>query len=258
MTSGRILTLAVLIAATGCVDGAFDPDRDLLSLHYDHAPDKDDGHSVAADRTVLESLFGAAWIRSHAIVVSGTYGLNRATFNPESDVVMDAAFGDTGWLSAHRNWDATVTALHRRWRTTLEAGGRVWVKEGGQSDLTADVVRALRSDQPDLDTWGRIRVIQHSDWNENQTTSEALAYARRYTGYVRIPDANAYLNRAGGDSAFVEAASAHPIYGAAWRAAFEYYDPAERLDFSDTGELFYLLGLGELGFAAFRSRFLGT
>lgn len=109
---------------------------------------------------------------------------------------------------------------------------------------------------PNVDTRTRIHVVQHADWNEDQTTPEALAFAREHTDYIRIRDANAYLNLAGGDSAFEAAALAHSRFGTMWRAAFSYYPPSERLDFSDTGELMHILGLGEMGIDAYRSRFL--
>ena len=53
------------------LQSGFNPNKDLLSLHYDHAPDKDDGHSTAADRTILQSMFGKKWIKQHVIAVSG-------------------------------------------------------------------------------------------------------------------------------------------------------------------------------------------
>ena len=34
----------------------FNRKTDLISLHYDHAPDKDDGHSAAADRMPAKRL----------------------------------------------------------------------------------------------------------------------------------------------------------------------------------------------------------
>ena len=74
----------------------FNPSRDLISLHYDHAPDRDDGHSAAADRTILESIFGANWIREHVVAVSGAYGKNAGEFNAKSNAVMDAAWNDCG------------------------------------------------------------------------------------------------------------------------------------------------------------------
>jgi len=118
------------------------------------------------------------------------------------------------------------------------------------------VVRRFKTEAPEVDTTARVHVVQHSDWNERQTTPAALAYVRAETDYVRIRDANAYLNVAGGDGAFEATALGHPRLGPAWAAAFDYYPPRERLDFSDTGELLHLLGVGELGFDAFRERYL--
>ena len=182
----------------------FDPQDDLLSLHYDHAPDKDDGQSAAADRTVLESLYGRAWLPAHTLAVSGTYGLNKDDFNADSDRVMDMVFGDIGgWLSAHRDWKGTREKLADRWLEAIEAGGDVWVKEGGQSDLTADVVRTLLSRISNLPTRERVHVVQHSNWNEEKTSPDALDYVRTWTDYIRIGDANAYLNLAGGNHEFL-------------------------------------------------------
>jgi hypothetical protein len=236
----------------------FDWKKDLLSLHYDHAPDQDDGHSAAADRTLLESLYGREWIKQHVSAVSGTYGTNAKTFNPKSDAVMNACWnGCGGWLNAHANRAGIVEQLTKRWTEVLESGGDVWVKEGGQSDITAEVVRKIRADTPALDTTKRIHVVQHSLWNERHTTKNALADTRTQTHYIKIRDANAYLNVKGGAAAFEQAALAHPVFGPVWKAAFEYYSPRARLDFSDTGELMYILGLGEIGIAEFCQRYLG-
>ena len=236
---------------------SFNPAKDILSLHYDHAPDRDDGHSAAADRTILQSIYGKNWIADHVIAVSGAYGKNGKDFNKNSDAVMDAAWNDCGgWLPAHTSREAVISELTKRWSRTLEAGGDVWIKEGGQSDLTAAVVAGIIKQMPDVDTTARIHTVQHSDWNENQTTASALRYIRRNTHYVLIKDANAYLNVAGGDDAFVVAATEHLEFGRAWKAAFAYYNPKERLDFSDTGELMYILELGEMGFDEFRERYL--
>ena len=235
----------------------FNPETDLISLHYDHAPDKDDGQSAAADRTILESLFGRAWIKQHVVAVSGAYGKNAGSFNFKSDVVMDIAWNNCGgWLSGHNSRDKVIDILCERWIATLESGGNVWVKEGGQSDLTADTIKKIIVKITDLDIKIGIHVVQHSKWNENQTTDSALEYTKKQVQYIKIPDANAYLNLKGGDSDFEKAALAHPTYGPVWKAAFAYYDPKERLDFSDTGELLYILGFGEIDIDGFRKRFL--
>lgn len=255
---------ALVIAANGDVlkTGGdelkvFDPEKDLLSLHYDHAPDRDDGHSTAADRTLLESLYGAHWLPAHVVAVSGAYGLNKQSFNPKSDAVMDATWNDRGgWIAADRDRAAAVATLLKRWVVTLETGGDVYVKEGGQSDITAELVKLIREQHPDIDSQKRIHVVQHSDWNENHTTPNALAYTQENTNYIRIPDANRYLNRPEGDATFGKVAAQHPLFGKFWSAAFAYYPPEQRLDFSDTGELMHILGLGELGIDDFRSRFL--
>ncbi len=236
---------------------AFEPVRDLISLHYDHAPDKDDGQSAAADRTILQAIYAPEWIKAHVVAVSGAYGRNAAKFNADSDRVMDAVWSDCGgWLAAHANRERAIAEATRRWIAALKAGGDVWVKEGGQSDFTADVVRAIRGRWPELDTTSRIHVVQHSQWNEDQTTEAALTYTRKNTHYVRIRDANTYLNVKGGDAAFVAAALQHPAFASFWKAAFAYYPPRERLDFSDTGELMHILGLGEMGIDTFRRTYL--
>jgi hypothetical protein len=257
--SFALLACGALLVAQGNPGGpAFSSERDLLSLHYDHAPDKDDGHSAAADRTILQALHDVAWIKAHVVAVSGAYGLNAAEFNPESDKVMEAVWGEYGgWLDAHRDREQAIAKLVERWDRVLTAGGGVWVKEGGQSDVTAEVVRRLRARRPTLDPKRSIHVVQHSRWNEDQTTPSALEYTKQNCDYIRIRDANQYLNVKGGNAAFVAAARQHPVLGRAWTAAFAYYPPEERLDFSDTGELMHILGLGEMGVDAFRERFLG-
>ena len=111
---------------------------------------------------------------------------------------------------------------------------------------------------PDVATTKRIHVVQHSNWNENQTTDNALAYTKKHANYIRIRDANRYLNIKGGDETFIKAARSHEKFGPAWRAAFAYYNPKHRLDFSDTGELMHILGLGEMSVDAFRKRYFGA
>lgn len=237
----------------------FSSEKDLISLHYDHAPDKDDGQSAAADRTILETLYDKDWIRKHVVAVSGAYGKNASEFNSKSDAVMDVAWNEYGgWLAAHTDKEKVISELADRWVQILKAGGDVWVKEGGQSDITAAVVEQIKKQLPELDTNTHIHVVQHSDWNENQTTDAALAYTRNHTDYIRIRDANNYLNIKGGNREFEKAAKAHPRFGKAWQVAFTYYSPRQRLDFSDTGELMHILGLGEMGIDDFRKRFLDT
>ena len=259
-----LLAIAFLISLTAASakdppqrSKPFDPQIDLLALHYDHAPDKDDGQSAAADRTILQAKFDAAWIKKHVVPVSGAYGINKKEFNSDSDAVMNAAWNDScGWLAAHDDRTAVVEQLVKRWAKTLQAGGDIWIKEGGQSDITADLVRRLKKQLPEINTVARIHLVQHGRWNENHTTSSELAYVKRHTEYLKIPGANRYLRRDKNNTAFVRAAKSHPTYGPAWKAAFAYCNPKRKLDFSDTGELMYILGLGEMSIDQFQGEFL--
>ena len=256
----NLLVFCVLLTAcNGTGQARFKPGIDLLSLHYDHASDKDDGHSAAADRTILQSMFGIEWIKKHVLVVSGAYGKNANIFNVQSNDVMDAVWkGCGGWLDAHTNRQGVVNQLSKRWLEVLVAGGDVWVKEGGQSDLTAEVVKNIRQQFPHLDTAKKIRVVQHSLWNEEHTTATALTYVKKNTHYIKIGDANPYLGKDRGNDAFVKAAIEHPVFGNIWSAAFDYYNPKKRLDFSDTGELMYILGIGQMNLDDFRQRYLSA
>jgi len=258
----RLLSIFVLVVSSVSLlhagEAKFDSGKDFISLHYDHAPDKDDAHSAAADRSMLEVLYGREWLKKHVVAVSGTYGEKNAKgFNPKSDAVMDAVWNECGgWLDGHKQRKDTTEEIAKRWLPVLNAGGDVWVKEGGQADITAEVIRALKKRNPSIDYKKRVHVVQHSHWNENKSGDDALAYCKKETDYIRIKDANAYLNQKKGNAAFEKAALEHPVFGGSWKAAFAYYKPSERLDFSDTGELMHILGLGEIGIGQFRERFL--
>ena len=255
----NIAIAATLAAAPESNAIKFNSEKDVISLHYDHAPDRDDGHSAAADRTLLESVFGKEWMAKNVVAVSGAYGNNKHLFDHKSDAVMDAVWNERGgWIAADRDWDSAVNSIYKRWQATLTKGGDVYVKEGGQSDVTAAVVERLKQEHPEILTRQRIHVVQHSDWNEKHTTPNALEYVKTHTHYIRIADANRYLNVKGGDAAFVKSATAHPLFGHGWRAAFDYYAPETILDFSDTGELLHILGLGEIGIEEFRKRFMSA
>ena len=216
-------------------------DRDLISLHYDHAPDRDDGHATVAALAVVRML----GIQPH--VVSGAYGAgNRTRYVPAAEQVMRQAWG-TDWLNAHSNYQSSVNATSSRWVNTLLNGGDIWVAEGGQADFTSDVVRHIKNTNPGINTNNRIHVVQHSLWNEQQSDQGDLNYARANTDYIRIADGNgvnatADLNQKSASFVALARASQH---GAAWNAAFQYLNPDNKLDFSDTVELLHILGIGK-------------
>jgi len=231
----------IALAANSAVIADFVQDRDLISLHYDHAPDRDDGHATVAALAVVRSL----GIQPH--VVSGAYGDgNRAQYQPAAEVVMNAAWG-SAWVNAHGNWQAAVNATANSWLATLDSGGDIWIAEGGQADFTADVVRRIKTARASINTQNRINVVQHSIWNEQQANQADLNYTRANTNYVRIADGNG--NNATADlnqksPAFVNQARTSQ-FGSAWNAAFSYLNPNNKLDFSDTVELLHILQVGK-------------
>lgn len=237
----------------------FNPATDLISLHYDHAPDRDDGHSAVADRVILQEQFGTSWLENHILAVSGAYGINHDSFQSESDTVMDAVWGDCcGWVAADVHWERAIRKLYSSWTKTIVSGGKVWVKEGGQSDLTAEVLRMIQQKNPNITIDQSIYVVQHSDWNEGKTSDKALEYVKKTSYYIRIEDANAFLNDRNGNTNFAQKALADPTYRTMWEIAFAYLDPKERVDFSDTGELIAILGLDKHNIDAFANYYFDT
>ena len=84
-----------------------------------------------------------------------------------------------------------------------------------------------------------------------------------HADYIRIPNGNLYLalpygENAAEKAAFAEAATNHALFGEVWRQAFSYLDPYERVDFSDTAELLYILGLSEINIYEFGKRYLDS
>lgn len=239
----------------------FNPAKDIIALHYDHAPDLDDGHSATADRVILQSTFGKKWLNKHLIIVSGTYGLNSKTFVSSSDKLMNVVWNGQ-WISAHHDWKASVQKSVAVWVKTIHKGGLVWIKEGGQSDFTADVIKQIKVKHPQINTKESIICVQHSNWNEDQTTPKLLAYTKENSKYIRIEDANAYCVIKRNDPAivkFVDAALSNPTNRKYWEASFIYFPALGEkgyIDYSDTGELMHILGLGKMDVENFRNTYL--
>ncbi len=232
------LVFALLVAS--CTAAAYQNGVDLISLHYDHAPDKDDGHATVAALMVTTKL----GITPH--VVSGAYGqFNKSKYLPAAERVMQATW-QNNWLNAHSNWQSSVNSTAAKWTQTINSGGQVYVAEGGQADFTADVVRAIRNNTS-INTKAKITVVQHSTWNEQQANQADLNYVKNQTNYVKIADGNnvnatADLNAK--STSFVAKARSGK-YSTEWTAAFQYLNPNNKLDFSDTVELLHILDIGK-------------
>ena len=233
-----LFTLSLVSSFT--VQAQFVQDQDLISLHYDHAPDRDDGHATVAALAVVRSR----GIVPH--VVSGAHGTGNADqYVPAAEVVMRAAWG-SAWEDANGNRQAAVNATSARWLNTLLNGGDIWVAEGGQSDFTTAVVRSINTSNPGINTRTRIHVVQHSRFNESNSNQSDLRFSQANTDYILINDGNddngtADLNMR--SDSFVQLAR-NSQFGSAWNAAFSYLNPNVKLDFSDTVLLLHILGIG--------------
>ena len=223
--------------------------NDLLVLHYDNCPDKDDGHAIPAGLSVVEK-----YDINNVLAVNGTCGNSiRNKFNHTSNAVMEASWG-TEYLDADRLRSSAVLKASTRWAATLSNGANVWVAEGGQSDFTADVVRQIETRYSNFDLM-RIHVIQHSTgstaYNEKFTDSSNLSYLKNKTSYQAIANGNvggngtADLNQ---QSFYFVSTARASRFSAEWNAGFEYLPPdcsvrTEncKLDFSDTVELLYIV-----------------
>ncbi|TBR41429.1 hypothetical protein CBF23_010270 [Marinomonas agarivorans] len=169
--------------------GRFNKVKDLLLCNYDGKPDEDDLHAVAGLATMLsDSRFSG--VKAHC--TAGAYGTQGGTFLKENRL-FNLAFSNR-WASAHDNYNNAVNQAFNKARDALNAGGKVWVAEAGQSDFTADVVRRIKATMPSVNTKTRIHVVQHSNWNEDKTTPSDLAYVKNNTAYHKIADGNSSNN----------------------------------------------------------------
>ena len=215
--------------------------NDLVALHYDNCPDRDDGHAVVAGKSVIDTV-GI----NNFIVVNGTCGSGiRNRYRPDSEAVLTATYGDD-WLDGFNELTESVNTAADRWAATLANGDDVWVAEGGPSDFTAMVLERLGDAFPELDR-GQVHVVQHSiGFNQGQTDDDNLDLIMDVADYITIDDGNS----GGNDTADLAMQSNSFVtialqsrFASAWTAAFDYFDPNGRrgVDFSDTVELLFII-----------------
>ncbi len=169
--------------------GRFDPSKDLLLAQFDCKTDVDDLHTAAAFKSLL-SQTQYSDIKYHA--VAGTYGEQEGLYVPPNSL-FELAFG-SNWTDAHANFDRAVIKVKNLASQTLDKGGNIWIAEAGQSDFSAALVKKILQENPKLDAKNRIHIVQHSEWNEEVTNKENLAYVRKTCRYHKIADGNAVGN----------------------------------------------------------------
>lgn len=192
---------ALWAAETSVTPNHFNKERDLFIAQFDSIPDSDDIHSQAAVGCLLAhpDFKGVNYF-----AVAGAYGVqvkNSRFQYIDSRRLFDLAFGaealeaDTAeeraqarWVNAHARiiygeneaghvvrpperiaqMDFASEVVKDKAKPILEAGGRVFVMEAGQSDLTADWVAKLIAEGV-TNTSTHVILVQHSIWNERHT-----------------------------------------------------------------------------------------
>ncbi|QBG48529.1 hypothetical protein EGM51_14375 [Verrucomicrobia bacterium S94] len=265
-------TLLFTLSAVFCATArpTFDADRDLLIAQYDSKPDPDDLHAQAAAGCMLRH---PDWKNVKVFAVAGAYGIQKGNYM-DSSALFTMVFGEKnkGWTDAHNERDASVERIKKRAEAVLNKGGKVWVAEAGQSNITADWVKVLIDDgMNEAIVKTRVIVVQHSKWNEDQTDAADLAYVKQKTTYFALDDGNAPFGETGwgdrGDystpefrnksTEYMQSAkrSANPKASAYWTEAeriIDHYYPEGfphewsfikpgGVDFSDTVEIWWIL-----------------
>ena len=243
---------------SGSVD-RFDLSKDLLLVHYDFKTDIDDLHSAAAFATLLadKKYSNLNW---HA--VAGTYGIQEGLYVPPNKL-MKLAFG-SNWSDANEDFDGAVRNVSTVALETLRNNGSIWIADGGQSDFSASLVKEVIKNEPNLDISSRVHIIQHSNWNEEVTHPDNLAFVKKQTDYHKIPDGNAVDNGTPGFrsdevlriSDFTEDERLLEIWDLAVDLGNQYNGVDDRylnesvkaggLDFSDFAEVCWILGLNDI------------
>lgn len=167
----------------------FNFEKDLLLAQFDCKTDVDDLHTVAAFATLLtNSSFSK--VNYHA--VAGTYGIQEGLYVPPNNL-FELAFGEN-WTDAHENIHPAVERVKTILKSTFDKQGDIWIAEAGQSDFTAELIKAIHTDFPEIITSERIHVVQHSNWNEESTSPESLEFVKKHSDYIKIPDGNVVGN----------------------------------------------------------------
>ena len=238
---------------------SFNIEKDFLLVQYDCKTDVDDLHTIAAFFTLMSDP-NFSKINYHA--VAGTYGIQSGLYVPPNPL-LELAFKDN-WTDAHNNTQTAVEQVRSKITATLLNKGDVWIAEAGQSDFTAELIKSIQTNLPEINTSENIHVVQHSDWNEKSTSPEDLEFVKKNTDYHKIPDGNVVGN---GTPGFLSAEYTqwkgkitNPQLIEVWELAIEisneyngkdgrYNNKAISqggMDFSDLSEVCWILGINDI------------
>ncbi|MGQ7845882.1 hypothetical protein ACUNV4_15465 [Granulosicoccus sp. 3-233] len=211
---------------------------DLISVHWDSSYDYDDLQSMPATREVFDTYSGL-----NVLAINGTKSDRNSGILKGSSDIMRMVFPDG--LDAFHDRSNTLHQAADRWQQTLRSGGTVHVAESGPSDFTADVIRELKA--RNVSALKNIRVVQHSEWNEEHTSSGNLALVKSATSYRKIDDGNrqnatAWLRTNRKNASDFQDLTSKSRYAHVWDTAFQAVTNSNRVvDFSDVVEILEIL-----------------
>ncbi len=194
----RILLLMVILTTFAEANAqqrpSFNKSKDILIAQFDSKPDIDDIHAQAALGSMLahDDLKNVKYY-----AVAGAIGTQGGRFI-DSDALFNMAFGNN-WTDADANWSASVNKIKNKVIPILQNGGKVWVQEAGQSDITADWIAEVLKTVNAATVKSNVIVVQHSKWNEDKTTNSDLRYVKNKAKYFAIDDGNAPDGASWGD-----------------------------------------------------------
>lgn len=255
------LLLIVGVASSTVARPSFNKSKDILIAQFDNMPDTDDIMAIAALGCMLEHS-DLAGVNYYAVV--GAYGVQDRHYLTNGRQMFPLIFGaeNTTWTDAHLDYSGSVTRIKNKAKAILDAGGRVWVQEAGQSNITADWVRALiNAGIAESKIKTDVVVVQHSDWNERMTADADLAYVKNKTDYYKIADGNdggngtpdyniidtSYMNRA------LSSGNPNAVAGSYWTKAREVIESDQSnnsvinqggVDYSDCVENWWIFEIG--------------
>ncbi|MGA9637852.1 T9SS type A sorting domain-containing protein [Flavobacterium sp.] len=190
MKSKKILScLLVLVMTFSQSFAQFNKNKDILIAQFDSKPDPDDIHAIAALGCILAHN---DFNNINFYAVAGAYGIQGGNYI-SAPALFNLAFGtqNINWTDAKNDRSASVTRIKNKAKAVLQAGGKVYVQEAGQSDITRDWCQALLDDGITSNSLkNNVIVVQHSQWNEDKTTAADLTWVKNNTTYTKIGDGN--------------------------------------------------------------------
>jgi hypothetical protein len=182
---GMLVILTTLVSFnSNSAEKKFDMNKDLLLLNFDLKTDVDDVHTIAALDLILKSN---QYKNLNYYAISGTYGMQGGGYVPANEL-FNLVFKHN-WTDVHNYRQTSINKTIKKINKTLSLGGNIWMAEAGQSDFTQEILEALCEYNISF-TKDQIIVVQHSEWNEKETSVDALNYVKQKTTYIKITDGN--------------------------------------------------------------------